>query len=63
VDPEVYPNPGNDPKAEFHPIKPGPVHFLRRMKENLVDYDGKTRLFRRPHSAPTETARRARSPA
>jgi superfamily II DNA or RNA helicase len=46
VDHEVYPNPGNDPKAEFHPIKPGPVHFLRRMKEDLVDYDGKTRLFR-----------------
>jgi SNF2-related domain/Domain of unknown function (DUF3883) len=46
VDPEVYPDPGNDPKAEFRPIKPGPVHFLRRMKEDLVDYDGKRRLFR-----------------
>lgn len=46
VDPEVYPDPGSDPKAELRPIKPGTVHFLRRMKENLVDYDGKTRLFR-----------------
>lgn len=46
VDPEVYPDPGSDPKAELRPIKPGPVHFLRRMKEDLVDYDGKTRLFR-----------------
>jgi superfamily II DNA or RNA helicase len=45
VDPDVYPDPGSDPKAEFRPIKPGPVHFLRRMKEDLVDYDGKTRLF------------------
>ncbi|MBE4717297.1 helicase-related protein [Pseudarthrobacter sp. AB1] len=46
VDPDVYPDPGDDPKAELRPIKPGPVHFLRRMKEDLVDYDGRTRLFR-----------------
>ncbi|WP_270886256.1 helicase-related protein [Pedococcus sp. 5OH_020] len=46
VDPDVYPDPGDDAKAELRPIKPGPVHFLRRMKEDLVDYDGRTRLFR-----------------
>ncbi len=46
VDPDVYPDPGDDPKAELRPIKPGPVHFLRRMKEDLLDYDGRTRLFR-----------------
>jgi superfamily II DNA or RNA helicase len=46
VDPEVYPDPGDDPKAELRPVKPGPVHFLRRMKEDLVDYDGRTPLFR-----------------
>ena len=28
------------------PLRPGPIHFLRRMKEDLVDYDGKTRLFK-----------------
>jgi superfamily II DNA or RNA helicase len=46
VDPAVYPDPGNDPKPELRPIKPGPIHFLRRMKEDLVDYDGKTPLFK-----------------
>jgi superfamily II DNA or RNA helicase len=46
VDPEVYPDPGEDPKTELRPVKPGPVHFLRRMKEDLVDYDGRTPLFR-----------------
>lgn len=46
VDPEVYPDPGADPKAGLRPIKPGPAHFLRRMKEDLVDYDGRTHLFR-----------------
>ncbi len=46
VDPDVYPDPGDDPKATFRDLKPGPVHFLRRMKEDLFDYDGRTRLFR-----------------
>lgn len=52
VDPDVYPDPGRDPKVHLRPIKPGPVHFLRRMKEHLVDYDGKTPLFkgRRAHN-------------
>lgn len=27
-------------------LSPGPLHFLRRMKEELVDYDTKSRLFK-----------------
>lgn len=46
VDPEVYPEPDSDKDAPLRPIKPGPVHFLRRMKEDLVDYDGATPLFK-----------------
>jgi hypothetical protein len=46
VDPEVYPDPGDDPNITLPPLRPGPIHFLRRMKEDLVDYDGKTRLFK-----------------
>jgi superfamily II DNA or RNA helicase len=54
VDPHVFPHPGSDPKATFHQIKPGPVYFLRRMKEDLVDYDGVTKLFkgRMAHNEP-----------
>jgi len=54
VDPDVFPDPGSDARANFHQIKPGPVHFLRRMKEDLVDYDGTTRLFkgRTAHNEP-----------
>ena len=51
VDPDVYPDPGANPKADLSHIKPGPVHFLRRMKESLVDYDGKTKLFKGRHAA------------
>ena len=44
VDPEVFPE--QDPNTEHtHRLVPGPVHFLRRMKEELYDYDSKTRLF------------------
>lgn len=50
VDPEIYPDPGMDQKAEFQPLKPGPIHFLRRMKEDLVNYDGVTRLFKDRHA-------------
>jgi SNF2-related domain len=50
VDPDVYPNPGDDSRAELRSIKPGRIHFLRRMKEDLVDYDGKTRLFKGRHA-------------
>lgn len=54
VDPTVFPHPGSDPRATFHQIKPGPVYFLRRMKEDLVDYDGVTKLFkgRTAHNEP-----------
>jgi superfamily II DNA or RNA helicase len=46
VDPAVYPDPGDDPGVHLQALRPGPIHFLRRMKEDLVDYDGKTRLFK-----------------
>ncbi|MEW2474696.1 helicase-related protein [Micromonospora gifhornensis] len=46
VDPDIYPDPGDDPHVTLPPLRPGPIHFLRRMKEDLVDYDGKTRLFK-----------------
>ncbi|MDP9439988.1 MAG: DEAD/DEAH box helicase, partial [Actinomycetota bacterium] len=46
VDPDIYPDPGSDPGVALPPLRPGPLHFLRRMKEDLVDYDGKTRLFK-----------------
>jgi superfamily II DNA or RNA helicase len=46
VDPAIYPDPGADPNVELSALRPGPIHFLRRMKEDLVDYDGKTRLFK-----------------
>ncbi|MFC9965646.1 helicase-related protein [Nocardia ignorata] len=46
VDPDIYPDPGPDPNVELNALRPGPIHFLRRMKEDLVDYDGKTRLFK-----------------
>lgn len=46
VDPDIYPDPGTDPNVELAALRPGPIHFLRRMKEDLVDYDGKTRLFK-----------------
>ncbi len=47
VDPEVYPDPGEDPRQKLTPLRPGSIHFLRRMKEELVDYDGTTRLFKK----------------
>lgn len=46
VDPAIYPDPGSDPNVALSTLRPGPIHFLRRMKEDLVDYDGKTRLFK-----------------
>ncbi|SIN14420.1 protein of unknown function [Micromonospora cremea] len=46
VDPDIYPDPGDDPNVTLPPLRPGSIHFLRRMKEDLVDYDGKTRLFK-----------------
>ncbi|MDE0120546.1 MAG: helicase-related protein [bacterium] len=52
VDPELFPK--GEPPARGRPsrrgarrkLKPGPVHFLRRMKEPLVDYDRKRKLFK-----------------
>jgi superfamily II DNA or RNA helicase len=50
VDPEVFPP--CEEKAEFRDaIKPGAVHFLRRIKEELVDYDGVTPLFKGRHAS------------
>ncbi|OBB05374.1 helicase [Mycolicibacterium conceptionense] len=46
VDPAIFPDPGDDPQVTLPALRPGPTHFLRRMKEDLVDYDGKTRLFK-----------------
>ncbi|MXW97847.1 MAG: DUF3883 domain-containing protein [Acidimicrobiaceae bacterium] len=59
VDPDVFPTSG-DPdsglpklrrsdKKEARrttPLTPGPLHFLRRMKEELVDYDTESLLFK-----------------
>lgn len=46
VDPKVFPAverlDDSQPSAK---LKPGPLHFLRRMKEELVNYDGATKLF------------------
>lgn len=46
VDPDIYPDPGDDAKQELAALRPGSIHFLRRMKEDLVDYDGVTKLFK-----------------
>ena len=49
VDPEVYP-PVESNKEPSRSVKPGRVHFLRRMKEDLVDFDGVTKLFKGRHA-------------
>ena len=52
VDPEVFPAgeprpPGRQPRKGGHRrLEPGSVHFLRRMKESLVDYDKRRKLFK-----------------
>ena len=55
VDPDMFPStPKPDARRSAHPnvvragagFKPGPLHFLRRMKEELVDYDSRSRLFK-----------------
>jgi hypothetical protein len=51
VDPEIYPDPGGDPRQSLTSLRPGGTHFLRRMKEDLVDYDGVTKLFKERHAA------------
>jgi superfamily II DNA or RNA helicase len=50
VDPEVYPEIDADDGVTA-PIKPARMHFLRRMKEQLLDYDGKTKLFKGRHAS------------
>ena len=48
TDPQVFPlltEPQDD--EVLSRLRPGSVHFLRRMKEGLVDIDGRTRLFRK----------------
>ena len=45
VDPDVYP-PVAANEESTRAAKPGRVHFLRRMKEDLVDFDGVTKLFK-----------------
>ncbi len=46
VDPEVFPAVQRaDAEEPEHRLKPGEMHFMRRMKEELFDYDGQTRLF------------------
>ena len=49
VDPEVYPPVESNKEPSRH-VKPGRVHFLRRMKEDLVDFDGVTKLFKGRHA-------------
>ena len=59
VDPDVFPT-SSEPDSGLPkrrrsdqqesksatPLTPGPLHFLRRMKEELVDYDTKSLLFK-----------------
>ncbi len=52
VDPDVYPAVDRlNAEQPTHRLKPGPVHFLRRMKEELVDHDGTTKLFKEREAA------------
>lgn len=44
VDPEVFPE--ADRNDDLSTYKPGPLHFLRRIKEQLVNRDGVTPLFK-----------------
>ncbi|WP_419845997.1 helicase-related protein [Candidatus Poriferisocius sp.] len=48
TDPRVFPLP-SEPRdgGGLQRLRPGSVHFLRRMKEGLVDIDGVTPLFKR----------------
>lgn len=45
VDPRVFPEPSESDTGWSYSLKPGPLHFLRRMKEEIVDLDGVTKLF------------------
>jgi superfamily II DNA or RNA helicase len=50
VDPDVFGDTESNSVAS-HPLRPGRSHFLRRMKEELVDYDGVTPLFKARRAA------------
>jgi len=51
VDPEVFPSvQRTDVEEPTHRLKPGELHFMRRMKEELTTYDGQTRLFHDRHA-------------
>ena len=63
VDPEVFPEPSDADGEPSYRLRPGPLHFLRRMKEEIVDLDGATKLFK-PREArnipvPLNTSERA----
>ena len=65
VDPQVFPEPaeGDADGDMSYSLRPGPLHFMRRMKEEIVDLDGVTKLFK-PREArnipvPLNTAERA----
>jgi len=45
VDPAVFPPASKDDDLTHH-VKPGRIHFIRRMKEELLNYDGVTPLFK-----------------
>jgi hypothetical protein len=45
LDPAVFPPTDKDEDFTHH-VKPGRIHFIRRMKEELLDYDGITPLFK-----------------
>ena len=45
VDPDIFPSVSSSANG-LSLLRPGQLHFLRRMKEELLDYDGTTRLFR-----------------
>ncbi|MDE0195200.1 MAG: helicase-related protein [bacterium] len=46
VDPEVFGEPGEADSDAPHQLRPGPLHFLRRMKEEITNLDGATKLFK-----------------
>ena len=46
VDPDVFPEPADTDDGSPVGLRPGPLHFLRRMKEEIVDLDGATKLFK-----------------
>ena len=46
VDPKVFPAVDKPDRSQPDTrLRPGSLHFLRRMKEELVDYDGAAKLF------------------